>query len=276
MYAADVNCGFTIHEKNGVVFYTIPAFDAAGFNHCFTTRIGGVSDAPYKSLNLSLSREKSVENKKENYTRVAQSIGCGYEDLAIVNYNHGDGIYHAGKKDAGKGISKQSDLPFCDAMIVYEPGVTGVTLNTDCVPVFVADTKQSIAAVSHAGWRGVLAELPGKVIREFVTVYHSRPEDLIVGIGPHILKCCFEVREDVFEPFMEKFGAPVCLQENGKMYVDLERAVLMQLEKEGVPAANVTTSGLCTCCRDELFFSLRREKDNTGAMGAFIYIGEGR
>lgn len=272
-YQNKVNHGFRRREKDGVHFLSIPSFDATGkVRHLFTTRKGGVSKGAYESLNLSKTRENNPENKKENYRRVCAALGCGYEQLALVNYAHGDGIYHAKAEDAGKGIARESDLPDCDAMIVTQPGVTAVTLHADCLPVFFLAPSKEAAGVSHAGWRGVLGRLPAKIAREFIDVYGSDANDLLIGIGPHIGGCCFEVQADVSTLFEQEFGKEVVREEGGKRFVDLQLAVLMQLDEAGIPAANITVSDICTYCETEWFYSHRRDKGNTGAMGSFICL----
>ncbi len=268
-----VKRGFLLCEKNGVKYLTIPSFTQAGFEkHLFTTRVGGVSSGCYESLNLSRTRENSPQNKEENYRRVCGVLDVPYEGLALVNYAHGDGIYCATRDDAGKGITRQSDLPACDAMIIREKGITAVTLHADCVPVFFADREKRIACVSHAGWRGVYQEISGKVADVFVREFGSKPQDLIVGIGPHIMQDCFEVQADVAQPFCDKFGGDVVRVRNGKTYVSLQRALLRQLYGRKIPAENITCADLCTYSNGELFYSHRRDNGNTGAMGSFIAL----
>ncbi|MEG0783899.1 MAG: polyphenol oxidase family protein [Christensenella sp.] len=268
-----VKRGFLLQKKNGVAYLTIPAFTEAGFKkHCYTTRIGGVSGGCYSSLNLSKTRETSVENKEENYRRVCGVLNVPYDTLTIVNYAHGDGVYSADASDAGKGITRVSDLPMCDAMIIHQTGITAVTLHADCVPVFFVDKKQRIACVSHAGWRGVYAKLPAKIAREFQQKRNTAPKDLLVGIGPHIMKGNFEVQEDVARLFTEKFGAETVEQKDGKLFVDLQRAILCQLEEAGAEAENITCADLCTYDNEDLFYSHRRDNGQTGAMGSFFSL----
>lgn len=268
-----VKRGFLLQEKSGVSFLTIPSFLEAGFwKHCHTTRKGGVSRGCYASLNLSKTRENSPENKEENYRRVCRVLDVSYESLALVNYAHGDGIYNASVADAGKGITRESDLPPCDAMIIYETGITAVTLHADCVPVFFADKKQKIACVSHAGWRGVYEGLPAKIVQTFLHKYGSARKDILIGIGPHIMAECFEVREDVAQPFSERFGSETVIRKNGKLYVDLQHAILEQLDRANALPENITCADICTYTREDLFFSHRRDRGNTGAMGSFISL----
>ena len=273
VFEENVKHGFLVREKNGVIYLMIPSFAEAGFEkHCYTTRIGGVSGGCYASLNLSKTRENSPQNKEENYRRVCGALGVPYESLAIVNYAHGDGVYAASAADAGKGILRESDLPPCDAMIIHETGITAVTLHADCVPVFFADKKQRIACVSHAGWRGVYGELPAKIAGILQEEWGTKPENLLVGIGPHIMEDCFEVQEDVAQPFCEKFGTDTAARREGRLYVSLQRAILKQLEGKGVIARNITCADLCTYACEALFFSHRRDHGNTGAMGSFFNL----
>ncbi len=274
VFEKHVKHGFLLREKDGVVHLVIPSFIEAGFEkHCYTTRIGGVSAGCYTSLNLSKTRENVPENKVENYRRVCAALQVPYESLAVVNYAHGDGVYAADAADAGAGIVRENDLPPCDAMIIHEAGITAVTLHADCVPVFFADKRQRIACVSHAGWRGVYGELPAKIAGILQDEWGSKPEDILVGIGPHIMEDHFEVQEDVARPFCEKFGENTATKRDGKLYVNLQRAILKQLEGEGLAPQNITCADLCTYDCAELFFSHRRDHGNTGAMGSFINLG---
>ncbi len=265
--------GFKKNDHNGLNYLTIPEFEENGFTkHCFTTRLGGVSPGEFSSLNLSKTREANKANKQENYRRVCVALGVPYESLALVNYAHGDGIHFAVKQDAGKGIIRESDFDFCDAMLTNAPQVTAVTLHADCVPLFFADKASKAVGVVHAGWKGVYAGLPYKVVKAFEEHYDSRAQDILVGIGPHIMNCCFEVKEDVANPFQEKFGNETIEVREDAQYVNMQAAILLQMEAAGVPEENITCANLCTYCREDLFYSHRRDKGHTGAMGSFITV----
>lgn len=252
---------------------TIPQFIESGFDkHCFTTRIGGVSPGEFNSLNLSKTREENQANKEENYHRVCDALGVEYNSLALVNYAHGDGIHFAAQADAGKGFTKQMDYAACDAMVTDTPNVTAVTLHADCVPIFVADREKRVAAVAHAGWKGVYAGLPEKLVCGIIEKYRGKPQNILVGIGPHIMPCCFEVQDDVALPFRERFGNQSVHLREEKQFVDMQAAILMQLKKCDIPDEHITVADLCTSCRDDLFYSHRRDHGHTGAMGSFITV----
>jgi YfiH family protein len=269
----EINKGFLLKEKDGVQYLAIPSFLDAGIStHCFTTRIGGVSEGCYASLNLSKTRENNPRNKEENYRKVCDVLGVPYESLTLVNYAHGTGTYVVEEKDVGKGITKETDIPKCDALLTNTEEITAVTLHADCVPLFFADVKHKAVCVSHAGWRGVYHGIVPHILQEFTKRFFTHPSDIIVGIGPHIMSCCFEVQDDVAQPFVEKFGEAILTMREGRSYINLQQALLMQLKDGGILPYNITCADLCTSCRDDLFYSHRRDHGNTGAMGSFISV----
>ncbi len=261
--------GFVQTDKNGATVLQIPSFLEYGFiRHCFTTRIGGVSPGAYASLNLSKTREENEQNKEENYRRVCGALDVPYESLTLVNYEHGNGVHCAAPEDAGTGVVKEQTFPHCDALLTNASGVTAVTLHADCVPIFMADTKSRAVGVGHAGWKGVCAGIAREMIRKMGVQYGSAPEDIVVGIGPHIGPCCFEVQEDVAAKFREPYHAEE--EKGGKLYVSLQKVLLLQLLDAGIKESSITCANLCTHCREDLFYSHRRDAGNTGAMGSFI------
>ncbi len=272
-YMQKVSTGFDIVDVNDIKLLKIPSFSREGFlKHCFTSRVGGVSEGCFASLNLSKTREANEANKRENYKRVCDAIGVEYDSLTLVNYAHGNGVHCATAQDAGKGIDRESDFAPCDGMVTDAPAVTVLTLHADCMPVFVADRRTRAAGVCHAGWKGVSMNIAAGMLQKLKNGYGSKPEDILVGIGPHIMDCCFEVQEDVAGVFRNAFGGGVIEQKEGKLFVNLQRAVLMQLKEAGIPPENITCANLCTSCRDDLFFSHRRDRGMTGAMGSFITV----
>jgi polyphenol oxidase len=270
-YSASVQKGFTKRRSGGVVYFTIPSFDvyaqiAAGF----TSRIGGVSEGCYESLNFSLSREGNINNLQENFRRAAGALGLNARTIVLDNYEHGTGIYHASPDDGGKGLFRETDLPKCDAILITEPGITAVTMHADCVPLFFLDPIKNVACIAHAGWRGVWGGLPRKIAEEFKETYGSKKEDILTAIGPHIMSCCFEVGDEVASLFSDKFGSFTVKKQGGRLLADMQAAILVQFMEAGLPSQNCTCANLCTSCLPELFYSHRRDKGETGAMASLI------
>lgn len=272
-YRAKIRRGFRQNTKDGVVYFTIPSFEELGFlRHGFMSRIGGVSQGCFSSLNLSFKREQDEKNIFENFKIAAKTLEIDPESLVLCHYEHGTNIAFAGREHFGMGIWRENTLPFCDGVAVSEPGVTAVTIHADCNPIFFADKKGRAAGVCHAGWRGTYGDVIATIVRKFREEKGIRPEEILFGIGPSIGPCCFEVQEDVGGKFREKFGGLVLEHREGRMYVDLWSVLLLQMEAHGVPPENVTLSGLCTYCNTDLFYSYRRDHGQTGAMGSFIQL----
>ncbi|MEI6101480.1 MAG: peptidoglycan editing factor PgeF [Eubacteriales bacterium] len=279
-YSSSLKHGFIKRQIGGVVYFTIPSFD----NHPkypgnteypevvagFTSRIGGVSEGIYESLNFSMGREGNLANIQENFRRAAGAMGLDAQTIVLDNYEHGTAIYHATPLDCGKGIFRETDLPMCDALVITEPGITAVTMHADCVPLFFLDPKLKIACVAHAGWRGVYGMLPQKIVQAFVSEYGSKEEDIITAIGPHILSCCFEVGEEVASLFENRFGTFTVQKQGERLHADMQAAILVQFMEAGILPGNCTCADLCTSCLPDLFYSHRRDKGETGAMASLI------
>ncbi len=268
-YFERINHGFTKNINKGVVYLSVPAIDSIGaYTHGFTTRIGGVSDGPYTSLNLSLSREANRDNVRENYRRVASALEVDIATLTACHYEHGNGVEIISKEHIGAGILRENPLPFCDGVITKEHGVTAVTMHADCTPIFFADKKGGVCGVCHAGWKGTYKRISHHMIEKM----GIPPEDILVGIGPVICADCFEVQEDVGGLFHKEWGDSARIFKDGRQYVDLKRVTVMQLQEMGIPPENVTVSDLCTYCEADLFYSHRRDKGCTGAMASMIAL----
>ncbi len=265
-----INRGFNRVCKDGVVFFTVPSIENTGhYIHAFTSRIGGVSPAPFDSLNLSYTREQNEANRLENFARVARASGVVLEDMVLTNYEHGVNIEEVCDAHKGMGILRANELPFCDGIYVRESGVCALSLHADCAPIFFADKRGRAAGVSHAGWRGVHGNMIARIVNKMVGLGIA-PGDILFGIGAFISSCCFEVKEDVSSLFIADYGREVCLQKEGVTYIDMEYAMTKQLERAKVPSENVTFMGMCTSCERELFYSYRRDVGQTGAQASLI------
>jgi len=264
--------------KDGLAYLTIPAFEKTGMvKHCFTTRIGGVSRGIYNSLNTSDDKEDPVENVHRNLKLVCGAVGIDYSNLVFSDQTHEDNIRVVSIADLGKGISVPNDIKNTDGLMTNIPGIPLITFYADCVPLFFLDKENKAIAVVHSGWKGTVQKIGVKTIRQMTEVYGTKPEDCLAGIGPSIGPECFEVGQEVADQFTESFGTrPHIIKPlgNGKYMVDLWAANKLMLMEMGVPENNITISGLCTKCREDLFFSYRRDKGRTGSMSAIMELKE--
>lgn len=219
----------------------------------FTTRGGGVSEGPYASLNLGRKTGDDVEKVDENRRRACAEIGADAERLAL-NYQMHSAVMHRARPGArgepGDGLwTDERDLPV-------------LAMSADCVPVAFARVNGAAPAVAvvHVGWRGLL----GGMIESAVSSLGDG--QLAAAVGPAIGPCCYEVRDDVAEPFRARFGHEIVSA--GRL--DLWRAAGEALREAGV--AQVERFDLCTACHPELFFSHRRDGKPRGVQGVLARV----
>jgi hypothetical protein len=267
---------FELRERWGVQFLVIPCFEKTGLvKHGFSTRIGGFSEGHYKSLNLGLKKDDDRESVLRNYSVFCGALGIDVEDLVVSDQVHGNEVYEATAGDRGKGIWRPSNIKNKDALMTRTKGVALVTYYADCVPLFFLDVKTPAVALAHAGWRGTVKKTGQKTVSEMVRKFGSRPEDILVGIGPCIRKCCYEVDEPVVKEFKEAFDSWETFfeyKEAGRWMLDLVLANRMQLEEAGIKPSNIAVSDFCTSCRNDLFFSHRADRGKTGSLAAIIEL----
>ena len=151
-----------LEYKNGIPVYGFSAFAQTGLvKHGFTGRSGGVSGAPFDTLNLGFSRPEPRENVAENYKRLCEAEAIAYDSLVLVSYAHGALARRVDASDAGRGFDREP-LPECDAIITNTRGLTLITLHADCMPVFLLDPFKKAVGLVHAGWKGTLARVGQK------------------------------------------------------------------------------------------------------------------
>ncbi|HYE11836.1 MAG TPA: polyphenol oxidase family protein, partial [Patescibacteria group bacterium] len=155
------------------------------------------------------------------------------------------------------------------------PGVPMITFYADCVPVFILDPVQKAVGLAHSGWKGTTLKIAVKTIEKMQEAYGTRPEDCLIGIGPSIEMKCFEIKEDAATLFKQGFDNwEIFMKKKDEEHytADLWLAVKLMLMEQGVQEKNITISGLCTCCHEDLFFSHRRDKGKTGSLSAIIEL----
>lgn len=241
-----------------------PHLKQAGILHAFSTRLGGVSEPPYASLNLGRSVGDLPEHVRENHVRLANAVGYDPERLFERSQVHGNAVYEVHKGDVPESVREGKS----DALVARRTGdAIGVRV-ADCVPVLVADPVSRNVAAVHAGWRGVA----NGVVLEALKVLGGDPSKYIAAIGPSIGPCCFEVGDEVASQLAEAVADGIVLRRGPtKPHVDLWRAVEIQLHHAGV--RTVDTLGECTQCGRDKFFSYRGEGPQSGRMLAVIVAG---
>ncbi len=264
---------FKLNNKNGVLYYTIPSFEATGLvRHGFSTREGGVSDGCYSSMNLRFNCDDTRENVLQNYKIMADTLGMDYTRLVLSKQVHEDIVHTASEDDIGNGVVKPNKFTSVDALITDKKGIPLVTLYADCVPLFFLDKRQGVIATAHSGWKGTVKRIGGKTIEKMKKDYGSRTEDILTAIGPSIQECHFEVGDEVAEIFIREFGSDTAVKYGEKYHVNMQKAIKKQFKECGIPEENIDDCGICTYCNSELLFSHRKTNGKRGNLGAFIEL----
>ena len=155
-----------------------------------------------------------------------------------------------------------------DALITDRKNILlGITV-ADCYPIYAFDPEKNVVAIAHVGWRGVVDGIIDNLIDSFLLDYASEPSNIVVGVGPGIQDCHFEIGKDVL-PRFEQF-ADFIRERNKHLYVDLSGIISQQALLRGIHPKNFEMSDSCTYCDDEKFFSRRRDKDPDEVMLAYI------
>lgn len=268
-----------VNQEGELVYLTFPLLEETGqVNHLFTTRMGGVSEGIYRSMNLSYTRGDWKEAVDENFRRVADTLHCSVEDIVCSDQTHTTNLRVTGRADCGKGITREKDYSDVDGLLTDEPGVYLATFFADCVPLYFVDQKRRAIALAHSGWRGTVARMGMCVVEKMREVYGTNPADLVAAVGPSICKDCYEVSEDVADVFAAEFRKSGLEKEilyakgGGKYQLDLWKANEIVLTEAGIPKEQIQVTDLCTCHNAAYLFSHRASKGRRGNLGAFLGI----
>lgn len=268
-----------------VPLLTFPVLSQIPFlKHGFSTRIGGVSDGMFSSMNLGRGNgpvKDAKENVVENYLRISKSIGVDLNSFVISQQVHKTNIRVVTDADRGKGLLFPRDYEEIDGLVTNQTGITLVTKYADCVPLYFVDTKKKAIGLTHSGWRGTVAEIGRCTVEELHRQYGSEPTDILAVIGPSICRDCFEIGEEVAIEFEKAFPMAYDLNiltrigNSSKYLCDLWAANRQVLIKAGLRVENIHISGVCTCCNDDILFSHRKSGGKRGSLAAFLAITEG-
>lgn len=247
-----------------------PPFDFIRF--AVSTREGGVSEGEaLGTLNMGSKTRDSKENVQENYRRFCSALGFDAQKVVLGNQTHSKNVRLVTKADAGKGVFCDRDYDDVDSIITNTPEITLAIHTADCVPVTLIDTKNKAIGNAHCGWKGTFSCLAEITLKEMNKAFGTVAENVTAIIGPCIHKCCYEVSEDLYSQFLEKFNDnSLIFKENDRFFLDLPGINKKILENSCVK--NVLMSDLCTCCNKDIFYSHRGLGPERGIFATFIQI----
>ncbi len=227
---------------------------------------------------LNYARGRDGESRR-NRQRLAELAGFSADSVTMVRQVHGACVRLITRSEIGNGAERHSDeLPECDAMVSREPGVTLVVRTNDCVPVLILDRASGAIGAAHAGWRGVLGGVVGNTLEAMGATFGTRARDLNVALGPSICGRHYDMGPVSAEParlFCEAFPdtSGVTDQRSGRVFVDLARAVRLQLMHGGVPDSSIDTCPHCTYEHHDRYPSYRANGGRKPSFSIWSFIG---
>jgi polyphenol oxidase len=282
----------------------------AWLTHGFSTRPGGSSElgasrngsdakersAAEKVLNLGFTDWDARDRVLQNRAKFFAALGASKMRVVALRQIHSDIVHAVSAAQAPQGEQALQG----DALITLEAGVLLTIQTADCIPILLADTRQRAVAAIHSGWRGTAQRIAEKTLGRMQMEFGTRPQDVIAALGPGIGGCCYEVGHEVVKEFTAKFPnarewftGPFDVLENSdndpnwlpwltmrppghappapRAHLDLIAANRAILAGAGISPKNIFSTGFCTACRGDLYFSYRREH-STGRLMAAIGI----
>ncbi|NCB62813.1 MAG: peptidoglycan editing factor PgeF [Clostridia bacterium] len=251
------------------------ACDGITVPHGFSTRLGGVSEGIWESMNLGSTRGDEPEHVRENYRRFCAAIGADVTKIAMSNQIHGDVVRTVTLADVKKDLYDSEGYEV-DGLVTDIPGVALTIFNADCLPILFHDPVRKVVAAAHAGWRGTALGIAERAVEKMCQYYGSYPGDIVAAIGPGISRCCFETHAEVPEAMLAALGdeALPYIDElgDGKFKVDLKGLNALRLTRAGVLREHLAAAGDCTMCRTDKYWSHRATQGKRGSMAAMICL----
>lgn len=267
-----------VNQYKQIEYLTFPLLEQAGMvRHLFSTRVGGVSEGIYASMNLSYARGDKKEAVDENFRRIAEIFQTTPDHIVCSKQTHTTNIRRVTMQDMGKGVTRPFDYDEIDGLVTDEPGIVLCTSYADCVPLYFVDPENQAIGLAHSGWRGTVNRMGAVMVRTMQEIFGSKPQELLAAIGPSICQECYEIGEEVAENFRESFlGEWQYLlkdgKEAGKYQLDLWEANRRILLNAGVLPEHLAVTDVCTCCNKEVLFSHRASNGKRGNLAAFLEL----
>lgn len=258
-----------INQTGTLKFFTFDSLDKKKVLHGIFTRHGGISPAPWSSLNLGGSlgdeRDHVIENRRRIFSHFDRKVESIYDAWQV----HGTEVIFVDQPRPVDSPHQKADVILTD-----REDITLLMRFADCVPIMLYDPQRRVVGLVHAGWRGTVARAAASAVEGMVSHYGSQPEDILAGIGPSICQNHYQVGEEVVNAAQAAFGKRslevLRRHQDGYFHFDLWQANRLVLEESGVQS--IEQSGICTFCQNEDWFSHRAEHGKTGRFGAVIAL----
>jgi YfiH family protein len=254
------------HNVGSIKYFTFDILQGEAIDHAIFTRQGGVSPAPWESLNVGGTVGDLSERVLENRQRLFNALHRKLETSFDIWQTHSANVIYADNPR-----EPSSDFPRGDIVLTDLPTVTLFMRFADCVPILLYDPACRVVGIVHAGWLGTVRRAASTAVEAMVDRYGTKPENLLAGVGPSIGPDHYEVKGDVIQRVRQSFGAAAdrfLPTVDGAIHFDLWAANMWQLSQVGVRRTELAR--LCTGCNLSDWYSHRAEAGRTGRFGALI------
>jgi YfiH family protein len=263
---------FTLKTRHDVAFFSCRSMDVDGrVLHAFSTRLGGVSEASYASLNMGFGSGDDRELVAHNRQRFAQAVGFSAGRLVTLRQVHGHRIVFLRTTDDPAQVRGTP----ADALITDCPDIPLAVITADCFPVVLVAPSRPLIGIAHAGRRGTAEGVITGAVHQMCERFDLHPAALFAAIGPGIGGCCYEIDEVSAAPFRAQFPPDDAMFRPSRaehLFLDLQRAIYLQLLTIGVPAQHIWRAHRCTACHPQWFYSYRRDGPRSGRMLNVVMI----
>ena len=288
---SDENKVFTRHTE-GIPYLSFDMLDSLGVPNLFSTRYisyDGAAGTGVKGLRLAVMKTDTIEEAspvcRANRDILARQLGSSLEMELVTDQKHTNYVHVATcEEDLGVATVGTFTLhrQFVDGIVTDIPDALLTVFGGDCPPVYLVDPVRKAAGLVHAGWKGTLGKIPQVAIAQMTVKFGCEPADMYAAIGPGICVDCYEMGDEVYEAFAEKWGGddaksilkryvPGSESEaftrimdgrgrtniRGKYHLDLREANRLTLLRAGIPADHIAVSNVCTMCNVDTFYSYR-------------------
>ncbi len=227
-----------------------------------------MDDIKYQILS-AISQKKdgtmTVEKElvSENVTAFLEKENIPVAKTYTMRQVHGNTVVYVNGKSPKR-------IPDADGLVTDKPNIFLAVTTADCIPLSLADQSAGVIGIAHAGYKGILEG----VIKNFIykaLEHGAYANDIYISIGPSIGACCYDIDEERVKRFAQIFNTDRIFRfTEEKVFLDLKKAARILLEREGVPAKNITVSSVCTSCKNNEYFSYRKDAPETS--GTFMTV----
>lgn len=272
--------GTTVFHQGLVPYFSFRNLDRIPWiRNAFSTRLGGVSEGIYGSMNLNFTRGDDEEKVRKNYELFGKATGLRTENMVMAKQTHTTNVLRVNESHMGMGIVRERNFDDIDGLITDCPGVVLVTAYADCVPLYFVDTVHKAIGLSHSGWRGTVNNMAGVTVNKMEKEFGTDPADLVAFVGPSICVNCYEVGADVADEFAKAYKSEVFDgilsikdEKNMKFRLNLHEANRKNLLNAGLNPDNIMVTDVCTCCNPDILYSHRASRGLRGGLCGFLQI----